>query len=359
MIPIAKPMMGAEEAAAVTRILATGQMAQGEQVALFEKNFAAALNVKEAVAVSNGTSALHLSLLAHGIGQGDEVITTPFSFAATGNTILLVGATPVFVDIKLETYTLDPDAVEAAITPRTKAIMPVHLYGYCSDMDRLMAIAEKHNLVMIEDACQAHMASIRGKMAGTWGTGAFSFYSTKNMTTGGEGGMITTNDSAIADRVRLLRSHGQKVRYYHVDIGYNMRITEIQGAIGVIQLEKLPRFNQQRIANAAYLTEHLQGLLPVPVVEPGYTHVYHQYTVRVPGDRDAFSKALAERGVGSAVHYPMPIHKQPAYIDRGFGNVTLPNAELAARSVLSLPVHPALTREDLETVAREVAALCH
>ncbi len=356
MIAIAHPQIGPEEQEAVAKVLASGQLAQGKQVEEFERRFAELCGVTEAVAVSSGTAALHVALLAHGIGAGDEVITTPFSFAATGNTILLVGATPVFVDIEPDTLNIDPAEVEAAITPRTKAIMPVHLYGNPADMDRLMALAEQHHLAMIEDACQAHAAAIRGQRVGSFGTGCFSFYPTKNMTTG-EGGIVTTNDAAIAEQARLWRSHGQKVRYLHTGIGYNYRMTDIQGAIGVAQIEKLAGFTERRLANAAYLSERLGEYVRTPVVRPGHTHVYHQYTIRVPRERDAFQAALAERGVGTAIHYPRPIHKQPYYQERGFDKA-LPVAEQAAEQVLSLPVHPALAQADLETIAREVIALC-
>lgn len=359
MIPVARPLMGAEEQAAVARVLASGQLAAGEEVERFERRFAEICQVREALAVSNGTAALHLALLAHEIGPGDEVITSPFSFAATGNTIVLVGATPVFVDVDPRTYNLDPALVEAAITPRTKAIMPVHLYGNPADMDRLMSIAQAHGLAMIEDACQAHGASINGKRVGSFGTGCFSFYATKNVTTG-EGGAITTDDPAIAERVRLLRSHGQRQRYEHVAIGYNYRMTNIQAAIGVVQLGKFDQLTEQRIANAAFLTERLSRYVQTPVSLPGHRHVYHQYSIRVPAamDRDAFARALADRGVGTGVHYPCPIHKQPYYQQLGYGDQSLPHAETAAARVLSIPVHPALSQADLERVAEEVTALC-
>jgi dTDP-4-amino-4,6-dideoxygalactose transaminase len=344
--------MGTEELAAVSKVLTSGQLAQGEQVATFERRFAELCQVKEAIAVSSGTAALHLALLAHGIGPGDEVITTPFSFAATANTILLVGATPVFVDIEPDTYNIDPALVEAAITPKTKAIMPVHLYGNPSDMDRLGQLAAEHHLVLIEDACQAHAATIRGKPVGSFGTGCFSFYATKNMTTG-EGGMITTNDPEIAERARLWRSHGQERRYHHIALGYNQRMTDIQATIGLAQLEKLEAWTEQRIANAATLTAQLREWIKTPVVRPDYRHVYHQYTIQVPGDRDAWIQALAERGIGTAVHYPVPIHQQPFYQEHGF-HASLPVAETAAKQILSLPVHPALSEQDLTTITQEV-----
>ncbi len=352
MIPIARPLIGAEEIAAVSRVLASGQLAQGEQVAAFERQFAQLCQTQEAVAVSSGTAALHLALLAHGIGPGDEVITTPLSFAATANTICLVGATPVFVDIEPDTYNLDPALVEKAITPRTKAIMPVHLYGNPCAMDRLEHLAGKHHLLIIEDACQAHAAAIRGKPVGSFGTGCFSFYATKNMTTG-EGGMITTNDPEIAARARLLRSHGQQRRYYHVSLGYNLRMTEVQAALGLIQLEKLEGWTEQRIAQAAMLTEHVSEWVQTPIVLPGHRHVYHQYTIQVPGNRDDWAQALADRGIGTAVHYPCPIHQQPFYRDQS-RNVSLPIAETAAKHILSLPVHPGLSEEELGTIIHEV-----
>jgi dTDP-4-amino-4,6-dideoxygalactose transaminase len=358
MIPIAHPLLGAEEQAAMAEVLASGQLAQGAMVEAFERRFAELSQAKEAIAVSSGTAALHVALLAHEVGPGDEVITTPFSFAATGNTILLVGARPVFVDIDPKTYNIDPAAVEAAITPRTKAIMPVHLYGNPADMDRLMAIAEQHHLAMIEDACQAHIAAIRGKTVGSFGTGCFSFYPTKNMTTG-EGGIVTTNDPEIAERLRMWRSHGQKERYVHTGIGFNYRMTNLQGAIGVVQVEKLEGWTQRRIENAAFLTDQLKDVAQTPTVLPGHRHVFHQYTILVPEgvNRDAFMKALGERGVGTAVHYPRPIHKQPYYQERGF-DATVPVSEAVAERVLSLPVHPSLSQADLETIAREVTALC-
>src|SRR6266581_2727871 len=310
MISIARPLLGAEEEAAILRVLASGQLAQGEQVAIFERRFAELCQVQEAVAVSSGTAALHLALLAHGIGPGDEVITTAFSFAATANVILLVGATPVFVDIEPDTYTLDPALVGAAITPRTKAIMPVHLYGHPASMKRLKPLAEAHNLVIIEDACQAHAASIDGKPVGSFGTGCFSFYATKNITTG-EGGMVTTNDPEIAERVRLLRNHGQEACYYQIALGYNLRMTELQAALGIAQIGKLEYFTQRRIANATYLTEHLKGTVQTPVVRPGYRHVFHQYAIRIPSMRKECMTELRVKGIDTTINYPLPIHQQP------------------------------------------------
>jgi len=374
IISIARPLLGPEEEAAIRRVLVSGQLAQGEHVAAFERRFAEVCHVQEAVAVSSGTAALHLALLAHNIGPGDEVITTAFSFAATANVILLVGAIPVFVDIEPDTFNIDTALVEAAITPRTKAILPVHLYGNPCDMKRLESLAVANDLALIEDACQAHAASIDGEPVGSFGTGCFSFYATKNMTTG-EGGMVTTNDPAIAERVRLLRSHGQKERYYHTNLGYNLRMTEIQGALGLIQIEKLEQFTEQRITNAAFLTKHLSASVQTPIVRPGHRHVYHQYTIRVPGNRDTWAMKLRARGIDTAVHYPYAIHQQPFYresasrfrVSRVLETTNaahtmldgrLPIAEAAAKQVLSLPVHPALSMEDLSTIALGVLALC-
>ncbi|MDQ2902911.1 MAG: DegT/DnrJ/EryC1/StrS family aminotransferase [Chloroflexota bacterium] len=374
MISVACPLLGYEEEVAVQRVLASGQLVQGEKVAAFEQRFAEVCQVREAVALSSGTAALYLALLAHNIGPGDEVITTAFTFAATVNAILLVGATPVFVDIEPDTYTMDAALVEGVITPRTKALMPVHLYGHPCDMTRLVPIAATHGLAIIEDACQAHAASIDGKPVGSFGTGCFSFYATKNITTG-EGGMVTTDDPVIAERVRLLRHHGQKERYCHVTLGHNLRMTEMQAALGLVQLEKLERFTRQRIANAAFLTERLRASLQTPIVRPGYRHVYHQYTIRVPEQRDEWMLKLRDRGIATAVHYPRAVHQQPFYREyagkiafskapatanggQATIDVSLPVTELAVKQVLSLPVHPGLSEADLATIVQEVGVLC-
>jgi perosamine synthetase len=312
MISIVRPLLGSEEVTAIQQVVASGQLAQGEHVGAFEQRFAEVCHVQEAVAVSSGTAALHLAMLAHGIGPGDEVITTAFSFAATANVIMLVGATPVFVDIEPDTYNIDTTLVEAAITPRTKAVLPVHLYGHPCDMKRLESLAVTNGLALIEDACQAHAATIDGKPVGGFGIGCFSFYATKNMTTG-EGGMVTTNDPIIAERIRLLRNHGQQKRYHHIKLGYNFCMTEIQGAIGLVQIEKLEQFTERRINNAAFLTQRLSAFMQTPVVHPGYRHVFHQYTIRVPGKRDIWAMKLRARGIDTAVHYPCAIHQQPFY----------------------------------------------
>lgn len=355
-IPIASPLIEAEEREAVLRVLDSGQLAQGPVVDEFEREFARWCGVESAVAVSNGTGALHLVLLAHGIGEGDEVITTPFTFIASANAILFTGARPVFVDIEPDTFNLDPARVEAAITPKTKAILPVDLYGHPSDIGELRAIAERHGLLVIEDACQAHGATIDGVKTGALGvSAAFSFYPTKNITTG-EGGMVTTPDRRIAHQVRLLRQHGAEHRYRHDIIGYNLRMTDIAASIGIAQMRKLDRFNAARRRNAAALTDALRGIdgIVPPVERQGFTHVYHQYTVVVEGDRDLMQERLRERGVGSAVHYPIPVHRQPAYQKLGYGSAVLPVAERAADHVLSLPVHPGLSEADLDRIVESV-----
>ena len=359
MIQIARPQIGEEEKAAVMAVLDSGQLAQGSVVAEFEEAFAAYCGVKHAIATSNGTTALHVALLSHEIGAGDEVITTPFTFIASANTILYVGAKPVFVDIDPVSYNIDVDAIEAAITKRTRAIMPIHLYGNPADMSRIREIALRHGLIVIEDAAQAHGAEVDGKRAGSWGTGCFSFYPTKNITTG-EGGIVTTDDDCVADRARLARAHGMRVRYYHESLGYNFRMTNIHAAIGKAQLPKLEGFNERRIANAAYLSANLSAeKVQVPQVQPGTRHVFHQYTVRVlpPLNRDEARKKLAERGVGTEVYYPLPVHRQQVYLDLGYGDQSFPESERAAKEVISLPIHPGLTQEDLDTIVEAVKSL--
>jgi perosamine synthetase len=353
MISIAHPLVGAEEKQAVLEVLDSGMLAQGSRVRAFEEAFAGLCGVRYAVATSSGTTALHLALLAHGIGAGDEVITTPFSFIATANSVLYTGASPVFVDIDSITFNLDPQRIEEAITPRTKAILPVHLYGLPCDMDAILSIASSHHLAVIEDACQAHGAQYLGRSTGSFGTGCFSFYPTKNITSG-EGGMITTDDQDIAEKCRVLRQHGMHRRYYHDDLGYNYRMTDVHAAIGLAQLAKLERFNQMRAANADCLSKGLEGVV-VPTVPSGYRHVFHQYTVRVPGNqRDALARFLSDREISTGVYYPVPIHKQAYYVQQLGYQLDLPQAELAATEVLSLPVHPGLQSQDLATIVSAV-----
>lgn len=357
MIPISKPFIGEAEKQAVLDVLESGMLVQGPRTAALEARFATVCGTRHAVATSSGTTALHIALLAHGIGPGDEVITTPFTFIASVNSIIYVGARPVFVDIAAETFNIDPALIEAAITPRTKAILPVHLYGYPCDMNAILDIARRHSLVVIEDAAQAIGAEYKGRRIGSLGTGCFSLYATKNVMSG-EGGMITTDDDALAERCRLLRSHGMQRRYYHDILGYNFRMTDLHAAIGLVQIERLDEFTAQRRANAAYLNAHLKSVI-TPQVRPGYGHVWHQYTVRVRSGsgRDAAVKRLNDAGVGTGIFYPMPAHKQAHLVALGLDGASLPVAERLAGEVISLPVHPLLSQSDLDTIVTEVNKL--
>ena len=353
MINIAKPQMGDEEKKAVLEVLDSGIIAQGPRVKAFEEAFAEMCGTNYAIATSSGTTALHTALLAHGIGEGDEVITSPFTFIASANSVLYTNARPVFVDIDPVTFNMAPALIEAAITENTKAIMPVHLFGLSCDMEPIIAIAEKHNLAIIEDAAQSHAATYKGSAVGSIGTGAFSLYPTKNMTSA-EGGMITTNDESLDEECRIIRQHGMRRRYYHDDLGFNFRMTDVHAAIGLEQLKKLPKFNEARQRNAKFMSEHLQGVT-TPTEPEGYEHVYHQYTLRVPdGKRKALIEHLQANEVGVGVYYPVPIHQQSYYVNELGYNVRLPEAELAAEEVLSLPVHPALSMADLETIVSSV-----
>jgi len=347
MIPIARPQLGTEERDAVVAVLDSGVLAQGPRVAEFEAAFAAMVGAPYAVAVSSGTAALHLALLGHGIGPGDEVITTPFTFIASANAILYTGARPVLVDATFDDFCIDPALVSAAITPRTRAILPVSLYGQPADLPALAGLAQEYGVALVEDAAQSHGAAIGARCSGSWGTGCFSFYPTKNMTSG-EGGMVTTADASLAERIRLLRSHGMAVRYHHDSLGYNLRMTEIHAAIGLAQLSKLPGFNARRREIASRYDAELRGVI-TPRTRPGVTHVYHQYTIRV-AQRDAFAAALADRGVGSAVYYPVPVHRQKALAALGFGDRRYPVSERLSEEVLSIPVHPGLAERDVDTV---------
>lgn len=353
MIPAAQPIIGDEEREAVDRILRSGMLAQGPEVKAFEEEFSHYVLGRHCIAVNSGTSALHMAFLAAGIGPGDEVIVPSFSFAATANSVALAGARPVFADIEENHFNLEPAAVESAITSHTKAVMPVHLYGHPAAMEELLEICSKHGLLLLEDAAQAHMASLNGAPVGTFGLAAsFSFYPTKNMTAG-EGGMVTTSDDGVARMLRLLRNQGMEQRYRNEVVGFNTRMTDIHAAIGRVQLQKLAGWTKTRQENARFLSENITGVV-VPPVAPGATHVYHQYTVRiVDHDRDAFAEELTKRGVGNGVYYPTPIHRLPS-----FGmSLDLPVTESVSKQCLSLPVHPSLTLGDLETIVSVVNAV--
>lgn len=356
MIPISKPDISELEKSAVIQVMDTGMIVMGPVTEKFEEAFASYCGVKHAIAVSSGTTALHLALLAHRIGPGDEVITSAFTFAATVNAILFVGARPVFADIDETTFNIKPEEVEALITPKTKAIIPVHLYGHLCDMDALLDISSKHGIPIIEDACQAVSASYEKRLAGSFGTAAFSFYATKNLMCG-EGGMITTNDDEIAEECRMLRSHGMRRRYYHEILGFNFRMTDMEAAIGLTQLKRLPEFNAKRAFNAAYLSAKIESV-ETPRVRSGFTHAWHQYTVRINHgrSRDEAVKQLNEAGIGTGIFYPIPLHKQP-HIRKIVGNINLPTTEQMANEVFSLPIHPQLSKDDLEMIVQEVNKL--
>lgn len=358
MIPVSKPFIGEAEKQSVMAVMDSGMLVQGEKVAELEEQFKVLCQVNNAIATSSGTTALHLALLGHQIGPGDEVITSSFTFIASVSTIIHVGAQPVLVDIDEKTFNLDPAKVEAAITEKTKAIMPVHLYGYPCDMDAYMSIAEKHNLVLIEDSAQAVGATYRGQPTGSFGTGCFSLYATKNVMSG-EGGMITTNDDDLANQLRLLRQHGMERRYYHESLGYNFRMTNLHAAIGVAQMDRLQDFTEKRRYNASFFNTHIESVI-TPAVEEEYGHVWHQYTVKVPQDasftRDEAMQSLAEDGVGTGIYYPVPVHQQE-YIREMYGEQQLPVTENLSERVFSLPVHPHLTQTDLETIVTAVNRL--
>lgn len=354
MIPVSRPQIGPADEAAVLEVLRSGMLAMGSQTAAFEAAWAAYCGVRHALMMANGTLALEAALHAAGVEPGDEVVTVSFTFNATVSSILRAGARPVFVDVLADDFTIDPAGVAAAITPRTRAIMPVHLYGLMADMDPIVEIASEHGLAIIEDAAQAHGATYRGRRAGSFGTGVFSLYATKNLMTG-EGGMVTTDDDGIADRLRLIRSHGMRTRYLHESLGTNFRPTDLTAALGRSQLASLDARTEQRRRNAVRLDAGLQGYL-TPQVPEGREHVWHQYTLRLPGQRDAVMQGLAERGVGSMIYYPIPVHRQP-YLQAfmpGAQDLALPVTDALADEVLSIPVRPDLSDDELESIIAAV-----
>jgi perosamine synthetase len=358
-VPLTVVSLGSEEEKLVLEVLRSGQLAQGPVVAEFEDRFAAAHDVGHAIAVNNGTTALVATLEALGIGAGDEVITTPFTFVATLNAILESGATARFADIG-EDFCLLPEAVESLIGERTRAVVPVHLYGLPADMPRYERLAQDRGLALVEDAAQAHGARVGGRAVGSFGVGCFSFYATKNITSG-EGGMVTTNDAGLADRLRVLRNQGMRARYQYEMAGHNYRLTDLQAAVALPQLLRLDETNAARRANAAYLTERLGALpgLRVPRVPAGREHVFHQYTVQItpdaPVDRDGFVAAMSARGVATGIYYPRLVHDYDSYRDhpRVVADPT-PVAEAAATRTVSLPVHPHLRPDDLERIVDAV-----
>lgn len=346
MIILSRPSIGKDEIAAVVEVLESGILAGGVRVKEFEERFAKACGTSEAVAVGSGTAALHLGLLAIGIGPGDEVIVPSFTFAASANSIRITGATPVFVDIDPSDYTIHPDAIERLITDRTRAVMPVHLYGQMAPMDEIAALADRAGIHIVEDAAQAHLAESAGRAAGSVGAvGAFSFYPTKNMTTG-EGGMITTSDPGVAERARWLRNQGMSERYVHRAIGLNERMTEMAAAIGLVQLEKLMAWTKRRREIAAHYRETLNPALGLPFERPDAVHVYHQYTL-APTDREQVRKVLRKAKIGHDVYYPKATHQQEPYLGP---NYDLPVTEEMTQRVVSIPVRPDLTDGEIDHI---------
>ena len=338
--------------AAVIRVLENAQFILGPEVAAFEKEFAAYCGSAEAIGVNSGTSALHLALLAAGIGPGDEVITTPFTFIASAATIVYTGARPVFVDIDPASFNIDVTRIEAAITPLTRAIMPVHLFGQPADMDPIMEIAGRHGLAVIEDAAQAHGAEYKGRRAGSIGAmGCFSFYPGKNLGACGEGGAVVTNNAACARKIRMLRDWGTERKYVHEIKGYNYRMEGIQGAILRVKLRHLEAWTEARRAHAVRYGELLKDCgVQLPEAMSCSRHVYTVYTIR-SADRDRLRDELQQRGIQTGIHYPVPVHLQPAYADLGYGRGAFPAAEQAAGRVLALPIYPEMSDSQLREVA--------
>jgi perosamine synthetase len=390
MIPISKPEITDADKAAVMAVLDSGMLVQGPQVEALEREWAEVVGVPYAIATSNGTTALHISLLAHNIGAGDEVITTPFTFIASVNSIIYTGATPVFVDVNPGCFNIDIGAIEAAITSRTKAILIVHLYGFPVNMDALMDVARRHNLFVIEDCAQAIGATYENQSVGSFGTGCFSLYATKNVHSA-EGGMITTRDQAIARKLRMIRAHGMERRYHHDILGFNFRMSDIHAAIGRSQLRRLAEYTNKRRNNAAYFDAHISNPKVIkPVVKPRYDHAWHQYTIRIvspeseletcncalaracrstriatakpsnPAARDAAIQHLTACGIGTGVFYPVPAHHQKHMIEMGLGfgvDIRFPVADMLADQVISIPVHPGLTQSDLEAITNAVNSI--
>jgi len=365
MITINAPQIGEEEIEAVVKVMKSGFLTHGlgagPVVTKFEKAFAKFVGAKHAIAVNTGTSALHLAIAGAGIKQGDEVILPSFTFVSTAEVIAMAGAKPVFVDIDPETYNIAPEKVEKALTKKIRAIMPVDLYGLSADMQPIKEIAEKHGLIVIEDSAQAHGASYKGKPPGAFADVAcWSFYASKNMTTG-EGGMITTNNDELAERMRFMRSHGEKEKYKSLMLGHNYHMPEIQAAIGFVQLNKLPKFIAKRRENAERLTAKLREAkrLQLPKEPKGYKHSWYLYTVRLKGakvkKRDEIVEALRQKGIGAEVYYVTPIHLMPYY--RKFRTYRLPETERTANQVFSLPVHPGVTAEQIDFVSESVLHL--
>jgi dTDP-4-amino-4,6-dideoxygalactose transaminase len=337
--------------AVITEVLESSQYILGPKVMELEKKIAQYHGVAEAIGVASGTDALHLAVEALGIGEGDEVITTPFTFFATAEAIMYTGATPVFVDIEPDTMNIDPVEIEKKITEKTRAIMPVHIFGHPADMGKILQIAKKHNLRIIEDCAQSFGADMEGRKTGSFGdAGCFSFYPSKNLGAFGDGGMILLNDLAIAADIRKLRNHGSRGHYRHESVGFNSRLDEIQAGILLVKFRRIDQYNEQRRQKAAIYNQLLSGSVELPVERPGCRHVYHQYTMRSK-NRDRIQKVLQEKGVSSVVYYPVPVHLQEAVNFLGYKKGDLPIAEEASERVLSLPVYPELEETSIRDIA--------
>lgn len=335
----------------ITEVLESSQYILGPKVMELEKKIALYHGISEALGVASGTDALHLSVEALGIGEGDEVITTPFTFFATAEAIMYTGATPVFVDIEPDTMNIDPVEIEKKITKKTKAIIPVHIFGHPADMEKITRIARKHDLRIIEDCAQSFGAEIDGKKTGSFGdTGCFSFYPSKNLGAFGDGGMILLNDGSVAEAIRKLRNHGSKGQYRHESVGFNSRLDEIQAGVLLVKLRRIDQYNELRRKKASLYNQLLSGRVELPVERPGCRHVYHQYTIRSSG-RDQIQKVLHDKGVSSVVYYPVPVHLQEAVAFLGYRKGDLPVAEEASEKVLSLPVYPELEEASIREIA--------
>ncbi|WP_053957048.1 DegT/DnrJ/EryC1/StrS family aminotransferase [Inediibacterium massiliense] len=349
MIPIAKPSIGTEEIFHVQQVLKSGNIASGQVVSDFENDFATYFKMPYGVATSSGTTALHAAIIACNIKKGDKIITTPFTFAATANSLLFEGAIPIFADIDPNTFNIDVNHVEELLKVHKdiKGILIVHLFGLPCNMDRIMELVKKYNLLLIEDCAQAHGAKYNDQYVGTFGTtSAYSFYPTKNMTTG-EGGMILTKDKSIYENIQRIISHGQKERYLHTQLGYNFRMTNIAAALGIEQLNKLNDFNDKRKENAKFYNENIKNnQITLPFVPSKCDPVYHQYTVKVK-NRTSFIKHLEENNIGYGIYYPIPLNTQPYYKELGYDPTTTPIALQISQEVVSIPVHPLLSKEEI------------
>jgi dTDP-4-amino-4,6-dideoxygalactose transaminase len=355
------PELKKEISEGIESVIASSAFAGGRFVAAFEEEFARYCDCEHAIGVGNGTDAIWLALLALGVGPGDEVITVANTFFATAEAISMCGATPVFVDIDERLYNMDPDLIERAITSRTKAIIPVHLYGQPADMDPIIELAKKHNLQVVEDACQAHGATYKGRKTGSLGiAGCFSFYPTKNLGAFGEAGAVVTNDAGLKERIACLRDHGQAARYRHDVVGWNARMDGIQAAVLTAKLKRLDENNQRRAAHADRYRQRLNGLpgIQLPYKADYATHVYHLFVIRVKNGRTELMQGLSSKGIGTMIHYPIPVHLQKAYRHLGYKPGSMPVTEACVDEIVSLPMFPELRSEQVDAVACEIEAFC-